>query len=109
MLTGQWEDASALLGATATADPAEQALLALARAQAAAEIRQWRGTGDPAPALGEAAAQIASAGPPGAALDLDLLRLFADYWAELFPADGRTPSFGSAGRDPAVLAELSQR
>jgi tetratricopeptide (TPR) repeat protein len=109
MLAGQWENAGRLLAATATADPAERALLALARAQAAVEIRQWRGTGDPAPALAEAGTLIAGSGPPGAALDLDLLRLFADYWAELMPAGGRPPGFGPDGRDPAVLAGLSQR
>lgn len=109
MMAGQWENAKRLLAATATADPAEQALLALSQAQAAVEIRQWRGTGDPGPALAEAAARISRAGPPGSALDLDLLRLFADYWAELLPADGRVPGFGPAGRDPAVLAGLSRR
>lgn len=109
MLAGQWENASRLLAATATGDPAERALLALARAQAAVEVRQWRGAGDPAAALDQAAAEIARSGPPDAAIDLDLLRLFADYWAELMPADGRTPSFGADGRDPAVLAGLSRR
>jgi hypothetical protein len=109
ILAGRWETAGQLLAATATSEPAEQALLALARAQAAVELRQWRGTGDPAPALAEAAAQIAAAGPPGAALDLDLLRLFADYWGQLLPAGGHTPGFGPAGRDPAVLAGLTRR
>jgi hypothetical protein len=109
MLAGQWENAGRLIAATVPGDLAERAQLALARAQAAVEIRQWRGTGDPVTALDQAAAEIASDGPPGAALDLDLLRLFADYWDELFPADGRVPSFGPAGRDPAVLAGLSRR
>jgi hypothetical protein len=109
MLAGQWEHADRLLAVTATGDPAQQALLALARAQAAVEIRQWRGTGHPAGALDQAAAQIARSGPPGAAFDLELLRLFCDYWAELLPADGRAPGFGRAGHDPAVLADLTQR
>jgi hypothetical protein len=42
-----------------------------------------------------------------AAFDLDLLRLFADYWTELEPGDGTAPHFGPA--DPAVLEDLRER
>jgi hypothetical protein len=109
MLAGQWEHAGRLLAATVTTAPAEQALLALAQAQATVEIRQWHGTGDPASALADAAEQTGRSGPDGAALDLDLLRLFADYWAELLPAGRPGPGFGPDGRDPGVLAGLTQR
>jgi hypothetical protein len=73
------------------------------------ELRQWRGTGDPAAAFEIAAARIAASADSQAAFDLDLLRLFGDYWAELVPGDGTVPHFGPDGRDQAVLAELRER
>lgn len=83
--------------------------VALARAQLAAEVHQWQGTGDPAAALNVATVRVGDRGDPGLAYDLELLRLFSDYWAELIPGDGRPPSFGPAGRDPAVLDDLDRR
>lgn len=109
MLAGAWDAASGLLAAVTGGQPGEAAALALARAQAAVEVRQWRGTGDPAPALSAAADLIAGSGDEALALDLELLRLFADYWAELMPAGGRAPWFGPENRDPAVLSELAER
>jgi hypothetical protein len=109
ILAGQWELADRLLASVQTSDQAERAALALARAQVAVELRQWRGTGDPAAALDTAAAQIAAAADKEAAFDLDLLQLFRDYWAELVPADGTPPHFGQHGRDVAVLDELRDR
>jgi hypothetical protein len=109
ILAGRWELADRLLASIQTSDQAERAALALARAQVAVELRQWRGTGDPAAAVETAAALIAAAADKEAAFDLDLLRLFGDYWAELVPADGAAPHFGPAGRDAAVLDELRDR
>jgi hypothetical protein len=109
ILAGRWELADQLLASVQTSDRAERAALALARAQVAVELRQWRGTGDPAAALGTAASLIAAAADGGAVFDLDLLRLFSDYWAELVPADGTPPHFGPHGRDTAVLDELQDR
>jgi hypothetical protein len=108
-LAGQWELADRLLASVQTSDQAERAALALARAQVAVELRQWCGTGDPATALDIAAALIAAAADKEAAFDLDLLRLFRDYWAELVPADGTPPHFGPQERDAAVLDELRDR
>jgi len=108
-LAGQWELADRLLASVQTSDQAVQAALALARAQVAVELRQWRGTGDPAPAIDTAAALIAAACDSEAAFDLDLLRLFRDYWAELVPGDGTPPHFGPQGRDAGVLDELRDR
>jgi hypothetical protein len=107
MLAAQWELAERLLAATEPHDCAGRAALALARAQAAVELRQWRAQGNPAPAL-DAAEAAAQEHGEDAVLDAGLLRLFSDYWAELIPGD-RTPHFGPAGRDPAVLAELRDR
>ncbi len=121
ILAARWELADQLLaaaeeGAAKKGGAAGRAALAVARAQVAVELRQWRGAGDPAAALAAAATVVAPAagdGPAatdsGAAFDLDLLRLFADYWAELEPGDGAAPHFGPAGRDPAVLADLRDR
>jgi tetratricopeptide (TPR) repeat protein len=106
ILAGQWELADRLLASIQASDQAERAAVALARAQIAVELRQWRGTGDPAPAIGTAAAVIASSADTGAAFDLSLLRVFRDYWAELVPADGTPPHLGPEGRDPATLDEL---
>jgi hypothetical protein len=110
----QWELADRLLAAAAPADAAGRAAIALHRARIAVELRQWRGEGDPAPALATAEAAASGQGED-AILDLELLRLFSDYWAELMPAD-RPPQFGPdpagrdpAGRDPAVLAGLRDR
>jgi hypothetical protein len=108
IMAGQWDLADRLLAATETGDQAERAALALMRAQVAVELRQWRGTGDPASALDTAAALIAAAGDQEAAFDLELLRLFRDYWAELLPGDG-TVHFGPGGRDAGVLDELRER
>lgn len=112
ILAGQWDLADRLLASarpTGPAEPAERAALALLRAQVAAEIRQWRGAGDPTAAVDAAAALIEAAGDPGLAFDLDLLRLFRDYWAEMMPDDGTPPHFGPEGRDPAMLDELRDR
>jgi tetratricopeptide (TPR) repeat protein len=114
ILAGRWEVAdrllaSALLASGGTGDPAGRAALALLRAQIAVELRQWRGTGDPAAAVDAAAGLIGAVGDRDMAFDLDLLRLFRDYWAELMPADGTTPHSGPAGRDPGKLDELRDR
>ena len=109
ILAGQWEVADRLLASIQASDQAERVAVALARAQIAVELRQWRGTGDPAPAIGIAAAVIAAAADTEAAFDLSLLRLFRDYWAELVPADGTPPHLGPEGRDPATLDELRDR
>jgi tetratricopeptide (TPR) repeat protein len=109
ILAGRWEAADQLLASTRTADPAERAEVALAQAQVAVELRQWRGAGDPAAALEAATALSAAGGSPQTAFDLDLLRLFSDYWAELMPGGGVPPHFGPAGRDPRVLDELRDR
>jgi hypothetical protein len=109
ILAGQWELADRLLASAVAGDQAERAGMALARAQIAVELRQWRGTGDPAEAVGAAATLVAASADREAAFDLDLLRLFRDYWAELQPGDGVPPRFGPQGRDPAVLDELRQR
>lgn len=97
------------LASTQTGDPAERAALALVRAQVAVEVRQWRGTGDPAAAVGTAAALIAASADEESAFDLEVLRLFGSYWAELMPGDGTAPRFGPDGRDAGVLAELRER
>ena len=55
ILAGQWELADRLLASVQTTGQAERAALALARAQVAVELRQWRGTGDPAAAVATAA------------------------------------------------------
>jgi tetratricopeptide (TPR) repeat protein len=109
ILAGQWDLADRLLASAASAEAAERAALALLRAQVAVEIRQWRGTGDPAAAVDAAAALIEAAGHPELAFDLDLLRLFRDYWAEMMPGGGTPPHFGPEGRAPAVLDELRDR
>ncbi len=109
ILAGQWELADRLLASVHSSDQAERAALALTRAQIAVELRQWRGAGDPASAIDTAAAVIAAAADREAAFDLDLLRLFCNYWAELAPADGTPPHFGPQGRDTAVLDELRDR
>jgi hypothetical protein len=107
MQAAQWELAERLLAATEPGDAAGRAALALARAQGAVELRQWRGKGDPALAL-DAAEAAAKEDGEDAVLDAELLRLFSDYWAELMPGDP-TPHSGPAGRDPAILAGLSDR
>jgi hypothetical protein len=109
ILAGRWEVADELLVSARAADPAGRAEVAVARAQVAVELRQWRGTGDPAAALDAATALIAAGGSPQTAFDLELLRLFSDYWAELMPGGGVPPHFGPAGRDPRVLDELRDR
>jgi hypothetical protein len=109
ILAGQWDLADRLLASAQTAGLAGRARVALARAQIAVELRQWRGSGDPAPALAAAAEAIAEADDREAAVDLDLLRLFRDYWAELVPGDGRPAHFGPEGRDAGVLDELRDR
>jgi hypothetical protein len=109
ILAGQWELADRLLASAQTGDQAQRVALALARAQVAVELREWRGTGSPAAALDTAAALIAASADQEAAFDLGLLRLFADYWAELVPGEGTAPHFGPHGRDAAVLAELRER
>jgi hypothetical protein len=78
------------------------------RAQVAVELWQWRGTGDPAVAVDAAAPLIAASADEGAAFDLDLLRLFRDYWAEMHSGDA-APHFGPEGRDAGVLDELRER
>jgi hypothetical protein len=108
ILAGQWELADRLLASVETGDRGERAALALMRAQVAVELWQWRGQGDPAAAVDTAAALIAAAADQESAFDLDLLRLFRDYWAELRPGDA-APHFGPAGRDPGVLDELRAR
>lgn len=107
MRAARWAQAGQLLAAAGR--PERAAEVALARAQLAVEVHQWQGTGDPAAALDTAAARAGDRGDPGLAYDLELLRLFSDYWAELIPGDGRPPSFGPAGRDPAVLDDLGRR
>ena len=110
ILAGRWELADRLLASaekSAADATAYRAALAVARAQVAVELRQWRGTGDPAAAMDAAADHVAAGGGP--AFDLELLRLLADYWAELEPGDGTTPHFGPGGRDPAVLQGLRER
>lgn len=109
MLAGRWELADRLLASIETGGQGERAALALARAQVAVELRQWRGAGDPEPAIGVAAALIDAAADAEAAFDLDLLRLFRDYWVELEPEAGTPPHFGPDGRDPARLDELRDR
>lgn len=109
ILAGWWERADQLLASVRTNDRAIQARVALARAQVAVELRQWRGAGDPAPAVTAAAEVIAAADDSEAAADLDLLKLFRDYWAELVPDDGSAPHFGPQGRNPGVLEELRKR
>ena len=105
----EWELADRLLASAGNLDRAERARLAVTRAQIAVEVRQWRGTGDPAPAIDAATAALPDlpAGR-GAAFDLDLLRLFRDYWTELVP-EGAAPHLGPAGRDSAGLDELRDR
>jgi tetratricopeptide (TPR) repeat protein len=107
MRAARWTEAAQLLAAAN--DQAGEAEVALARAQLVAEVFQWQGTGDPAAALKVATVRVGDRGDPGLAYDLELLRLFSDYWAELIPGDGRPPSFGPAGRDPAVLDDLDRR
>ena len=104
----EWELADRLLAASGNLDRAERAGQAVTRAQIAVEVRQWRGTGDPAPAIDAAAALPDLPADSGAAFDLDLLRLFRDYWTELVP-EGAAPHLGPAGRDPAGLDELRDR
>jgi tetratricopeptide (TPR) repeat protein len=108
ILSGRWERADELLAAARTSDPAEQAELALGRARVAVELRQWRGSGDPAGAVAVAAGRIAALAGAEAAFDLELLRIFDDYWAELLTPDG-SPRFGPDGREAGVLAELRDR
>jgi tetratricopeptide (TPR) repeat protein len=108
ILAGRWEAADQVLVSARAADPAERAEVALARAQVA-ELRQWRGAGAPAAALDAATASVVAGGSPQTAFDLDLLRLFSDYWSELMPGGGVPPHFGPAGRDPRVLDELRDR
>jgi tetratricopeptide (TPR) repeat protein len=103
-----WELADRLLASAGSTDQAERAQLAVARAQIAVEVRQWRGTGDPAPAIDAAAALLDVPADRDAAFDLDLLRLFRDYWTELIP-EGAAPHLGSEGRDAARLDELRDR
>jgi hypothetical protein len=107
MRAARWAEAGQLLAAADRPELAAE--VALARAQLAVEVHQWQGTGDPAAALDLAAARAGDRRDPGLAYDLELLRLFGDYWAELIPGDGRPPSFGPQGRDPAVLDELDRR
>jgi hypothetical protein len=107
MRAARWAEAGQLLAATDRPELAAE--VALARAQLAVEVYQWQGLGDPVAALDAAAAQAGDHGDPGLAFDLASLRLFSDYWAELAPGDGRSPSFGPEGRDPAVLDELDRR
>lgn len=95
----EWELADRLLASAGNLDRAERAGRAVTRAQIAVEVRQWRGTGDPAPAIDAAAALPDLPADSGAAFDLDLLRLFRDYWTELVP-EGAAPHLGPAGRDP---------
>jgi tetratricopeptide (TPR) repeat protein len=104
----KWELADRLLASAGINEPAEAANLAVTRAQIAVELRQWRGTGDPAPAIDAAAALLAVSADRGAAFDLDLLRLFRDYWAELIP-EGAAPHLGPEGRDANELDELRDR
>jgi hypothetical protein len=66
-LAGQSELGDRLLASVRTGDPSAAAALALARAHIAVEVRQWRGAGDPAPALRAAATLIAAAGEDGTA------------------------------------------
>jgi tetratricopeptide (TPR) repeat protein len=108
ILSGRWELADQLLAAAQTGNQAEQAALALARARVAVELRQWRGTGDPAGPVAAAADRIAALPDAAVAFDLELLRLFGDYWAELSSGDGM-PRLGPDGRDAGVLAELRDR
>jgi tetratricopeptide (TPR) repeat protein len=108
ILSGRWELADELLAAARTTDQAEQAALALGRARVAVELRQWRGAGDPADAVADAAGRIAALADATASFDLELLRMFSDYWAEL-SAGGGSPQLGPAGRDAGVLAELRDR
>ncbi len=109
ILAGRWELADELLADTQTSDPALRVRLALARALVAVELRQWRGVGDPAGALAAAAALVGGSADTYAAFELDLLRLFSDYWTELHPDNRLSACFGPAGRDRAVLDELQER
>ena len=109
MMAGQWHLADRVLASAVPGNQAERTALAVARARVAVEIREWRGEGDPAGAVGAATALAAASADEEAAFDLDLLRLFADYWAELVPGDGGEPHVGPGQRDAAVLAELSER
>jgi hypothetical protein len=108
-LAGQWELTDALLASAQASGRTGQVALALARAQVAVELKQWRGTGDPAPAVDAAAALIGAAGSSDEAFDLALLRLFGDYWAELVPGGAISPPAGPGGRDPGLLDDLRDR
>jgi tetratricopeptide (TPR) repeat protein len=107
MRAARWVEASQLLAAAE--EPKLAAAVALARAQLAVEVHEWQGTGDPTAAINAAAASTGDSRDSGLAYDLDLLRLFNDYWAELIPADGRPSTFGPEGRDPVVLDDLDRR
>jgi hypothetical protein len=72
-------------------------------------VREWRGEGDASAPLAAAADAVAAAGSARDVLELGLLRLFHDYWAELVPADGSPPRFGPDGHDASVLDELRDR
>lgn len=109
MLAGRWELAAEVLAATRTADPREFGALAMARAQVAVERRQWQGAEDPGPALDAAAQAVDRSGDQTAVFDLELLRLFADYWAEVQPAGNGLPRFGPESHDPAILEQLRER
>lgn len=110
MLAGRWELARELLDETVACGPAEAGHLALARAQLAVERRQWHGEGSPSPALNEAAQVISESRDERIAQDLELFRLFSDYWAALQPAGpGQPPRFGPDSHDPADLDRLRDR
>jgi tetratricopeptide (TPR) repeat protein len=110
MLAGRWELAGELLDGAVTEDPAEAGHLALARAQLATERNQWHGEGSPGPVLDEAARVIGAANDERIAQDLELFRLFNDYWAALQPAaPGQPPRFGPDAHDPAALDQLRDR
>lgn len=112
MRAARWAEAGQLLAsavAWAAPVPAIEAEVALARAQIAVEVRQWQGTGDPAPALTAAADQAGRSGDADLVFDLGLLRLFHDYWAVLIPDDANVPCSGPDGRDPQTLDDLDRR
>jgi len=110
MLGGRWVQATALLSAAADADGAERAVLAVAEAEVAVDHDFWCRTGRGSSALDRATAAVADA-PADAVLafDLEFLRLRHDYAEELFGPGGRTPRFGPAGRDTAVIEDLAAR
>ncbi len=64
--------------------------------------------GDPLPALAAGLQRQPAAGDETAALDLELLRLFADYWSELVPADESPLSFGLQAVASPSLANFAR-